>query len=118
MVTDGFRACLQPLLGRSSSPQCLSAGSRHPGSAQQSGESGQVLGPPMGDNGSWWLRAPIRPGRTGLVGDVLFAVVSSPAVIRGFANGPSQRGTEEERALSAAEWEVEREVGPAELAET
>lgn len=52
------------------------------------------------------------------MGDVLFAVVSSPAVIRGFANGPSQRGTEEERALSAAEWEVEREVGPAELAET
>lgn len=113
MVTDGFgptRACLQPLLGWSSSPQCLSAGSRHPGTVQQSRETGQVLGPVMGDSGSWWLRSPIKPERTGLVGDVLSVVFSSLVVIQGFANGPSQRGTEEERGLSVAEWEVEWEA--------
>lgn len=109
MVTGGFGstgAYPQPLLRWASSPSCLSAGSRHTRSTQQSGESGQVLGPPMGDNGSWWLR-PIRPGRPGLVGDVLSVVFSSSVVIQGFANGLSQRGTEEERALSAAEWEAE-----------
>lgn len=106
MVTGGFGstgAYPQPLLGWASSPSCLSVGSGHDGSMQQSGESGQVLGPPMGDNGSWWLR-PIRPGRPGLVGDVLSVVFSSSVVVQGFANGLSQRGTEEERALSAAEW--------------
>lgn len=85
-LQSACRNCLsgngQELLVR----RCPSAGSRHLQSQAEQGARARS-GPPGADNGSQWPRH-IRPGRTGLVGDVLSAF-SSPVVVQGFADGLS-----------------------------